>query len=184
MSLYPFICKYHKFFIGHPIIHVGDACKDIEAMLEKESLIKCSILPPKRLYHPVLPFRCNNRLLFCLCRTCAIEQNTSECAHETIAERSLVGQWVIDEVKMTVEKGYRVIEVIEIYEYNVTQYDPTSGERGLFVQYINTFLKLKAEASGYPGWVTRHEDEDRYVRSFSLKEVIELYKEAMRRNAA
>jgi len=33
MSLYPFICKYFKFPIGHPIIHVGDACRDIEACL-------------------------------------------------------------------------------------------------------------------------------------------------------
>jgi len=24
MSLYPYICKYYKFPIGHPIIHVGD----------------------------------------------------------------------------------------------------------------------------------------------------------------
>jgi len=28
MSLYPYICKYFKFPIGHPIIHVGDACVD------------------------------------------------------------------------------------------------------------------------------------------------------------
>jgi len=28
MSLYPFICKYFKFPIGHPIIHVGDAYAD------------------------------------------------------------------------------------------------------------------------------------------------------------
>jgi len=27
MSLYPFICKYCKFPIGHPITHVGGACK-------------------------------------------------------------------------------------------------------------------------------------------------------------
>jgi hypothetical protein len=33
MSLYPFVCKYHKFSIGHPIIHVGDVCKDIDVML-------------------------------------------------------------------------------------------------------------------------------------------------------
>jgi len=31
MSLYPYICKYFKFPIGHPIIHVGDACADKEA---------------------------------------------------------------------------------------------------------------------------------------------------------
>jgi len=30
MSLYPYICNYFKFPVGHPIIHVGDACADIE----------------------------------------------------------------------------------------------------------------------------------------------------------
>ena len=25
MSLYPFVCKYFKFPVGHPVIHVGDA---------------------------------------------------------------------------------------------------------------------------------------------------------------
>ena len=38
-------------------------------------------------------------------------------------------------------------------EYEVTQYDVATGEGGLFVEYINKFLKLKAEASGYPNWV-------------------------------
>jgi len=30
MSLYTYICKYFKFPVGHPIIHVGDVCKDME----------------------------------------------------------------------------------------------------------------------------------------------------------
>ena len=46
MSLYPYICKYFKFPVGHPVIHVRDACKDKEAYLRKEVLIKCSIVPP------------------------------------------------------------------------------------------------------------------------------------------
>ena len=33
MSLYPYICKYFNFPIGRPVIHVGDACRDIEACL-------------------------------------------------------------------------------------------------------------------------------------------------------
>jgi hypothetical protein len=61
-----------------------------------------------------------------------------------------VGTWVVDEVRLAVDKGYRLIKVYEFYEYDVTQFDPATGEGGLFVQYINTFLKLKAEASGYP----------------------------------
>jgi len=66
MSLYPYICKYFKSPICHLIIHVGDACADIEAFLKMEGLIKCKIVPPKDLYHPVLPFRCDKKLLFCL----------------------------------------------------------------------------------------------------------------------
>jgi hypothetical protein len=51
MSLYLFVCKYFKFPLGHPVIHVGDTCQEIDAMLRTEGLIKCCILPPKRLYH-------------------------------------------------------------------------------------------------------------------------------------
>jgi len=64
MSLYPFICKYYKLPIGHQIIHVGDACKNKEACLQMEGLIKCSIVHPTNLYHPILPYRSNNKLLF------------------------------------------------------------------------------------------------------------------------
>ena len=71
--------------------------------------MKCCILPPRTLYHPVLPFRSNNKLLFCLCKTCAIEQNTDVCTHETIVDRALLGSWVIDEIRLSVEKGYRLI---------------------------------------------------------------------------
>ena len=56
----------------------------------------------------------------------------------------------------------------------MTQYDPQTGTGGLFVQYINTFLKLKAEASGYPIWVKRPADEDRYISKFAASEGIKL----------
>jgi len=71
-----------------------------------------------------------------------------------------------------------------VYEYQVTQYNPETDEGGLFVAYINIFLKLKAEASGYSGWVHSPEDEDRYVDSFSKSEGTRLDKEAIRYNAA
>jgi len=57
MSLYPYICKYFKFHIGHPIIHVGDTCAYIEACLKMEGLMKCKIVPLANLYHPILPYR-------------------------------------------------------------------------------------------------------------------------------
>ena len=54
------------------------------------------------------------------------------------------------------------MEVYEVYEY-VTRYDPETREGGLFAGYIDTFLKMKAEASGYPGWVRSPVDEERYI---------------------
>jgi len=41
MSLYTYIYNYFKFPVGHAIIHVGDACKDIESCLCMDALIKC-----------------------------------------------------------------------------------------------------------------------------------------------
>jgi hypothetical protein len=71
-----------------------------------------------------------------------------QCRHETSSERALTATWVVEEVRVAVQRDYRVIKIHEIYEYEVTQYDPKTGEGGHFVQYINTFLKLKAEANG------------------------------------
>ena len=91
------------------MIHVGDACQDMQAMLLKDGLMKCSILLPKHLYHLVLPFRCNKSLLFCLYRSCAIEQDrTDVCKHETAAERALTGTQVLDEIRLAVQKDYEL----------------------------------------------------------------------------
>ena len=107
--------------VGHPAIHVGYACLHKQAMLSKEGLIKCTVLHPKRLYHPVLPYRCNNKLLFCICRTCAVECNFSgECVHESTAQRSLTSTWVLDGVRLAIQKGYQVFDIMESYEYEKT----------------------------------------------------------------
>jgi len=71
-----------------------------------------------------------------------------------------------------------------VNEYAVTRYDRQKGQGGFFVQYIDTFLKMKTEASGYPDWVRTSEDQDRYVDNFYASEGILLDKEAIRPNAA
>jgi hypothetical protein len=54
----------------------------------------------------------------------------------------------------------------------VTKYDPHTRVDGLFADYINTFLKLKAEFSGYPGWVRNPKDEERYFETFNASKVV------------
>jgi len=126
MSLYPYICKYFKLTVGHPVIHVGDACRDIEACLHMECLIKCSIVSPDKLYHPVLPYRCINKLKFCLCRTC-VDTSSAECTHPEDEDRALTGTRISDELRLAVEKGYRILEISEVYRYQVTQYKRETG---------------------------------------------------------
>ena len=81
------------------------------------------------------------------------------------------------------QKGYELVEVHEVYEYQVTRYDPQTGNGGLFAQYI-IFLKLNAEASGYPSWVQCLEDEDRYISDFNNSEGIQLVKDTIGPNPA
>jgi hypothetical protein len=73
---------------------------------------------------------------------------------------------------------------MEVYEYGVTKYDLHTREGFLFADYINTFLKLKAEASGYPAWVRNPEDEERYFETFNAREIVLMDRDAIRPNAA
>ena len=90
------------------------------------------------------------------------------CQHFSDAERAISGTWALDELRVALAKGHKELEIHEVYEYAVSQYDAASGEGVLFVEYINTFLKLKAETSGFPSWVRSPSDE-RYIE-FRVKE--------------
>ena len=130
-------------------------------LLCKVGQIKCTVLPPKRLHHPVLPFRCNNKLVFCQCTTCALECKFSgEWVHESAAQRCLTATWVLDEIRLTIQKGYNVLDIIEVYEYEVINYDPQTRECGLFADYINTFLisrqRLVGTQAGFEPRKTRN----------------------------
>ena len=89
-----------------------------------------------------------------------------------------------DEVRLAVDKGYNIFEIQQVYQYEVTQYDPDTGEGGVFMDYIYAFLKLKAETSGYPSWVRTLEDKELYIRQFDKSEGIRLQKDSIRYNAA
>ncbi|KAG8238696.1 hypothetical protein J437_LFUL016575, partial [Ladona fulva] len=124
-SLYPYVNKYKKYPIGQPEIFVEDICPPLQDI---EGLVKCTVLPPPSLYHPVLPFRANGKLLFPLCRSCALNEQQGECKHSK-SERFLTGTWVSEEVKVAVREGYEVIKMHEVWHYErTTVYDPATGE--------------------------------------------------------
>lgn len=171
-SLYPWVCKYGKFPIGHPRVYVGEECAEIT--LEKtDGTIKCKVLPPQDLYHPVLPMKMNDKLMFVLCGACGRQMNQDKCIHND-EERSLTGTWIIDEVVKAVEKGYEIKEIYEVWNYQVDQFDKTKKAGGLFRGMMDTFLKIKQQASGWPGHCITKEDKYRYIEQFLEREDIKL----------
>ena len=78
-------------------------------------------------------------------------------------------------MQKAVEKGYRILNIYEVYHWSKTsQYDPVTKTGGLFTSYINMFLKIKQEASGRPVWVQTEADLERYIDMYEEREGIRL----------
>lgn len=145
-SRYPWTNKYCRYSVGHPTI-ITDDFKDISSYF---GLVKIKVLPPQRLYHPVLPYRSQGKLKFPLCRTCVDAENQNACSC-SVEEKAFTGTWCTPEIQMAVSKGYRILKIYEVYHFEQSSmYDQTTGEGGLFAKYVNTFLKIKQEVSVFP----------------------------------
>lgn len=164
-SLYPYIMKRGQFPIGHPII-ITENFSDINNR-EYKGLISCKVLAPKSLFHPVLPKKLHNKLMFFLCYTCAL--NFLKSCNHTDEERSFNGVWCSPELYKAIDMGYRVLELFEVYHY-----EEWSNE--LFKKYVNSFLKLKQEASGFPANVTSEAEKAAYISDYESHEGIKLDK--------
>ena len=169
-SLYPWVNKYCRYPVGHPTV----ITKDFGDIKDYFGIAKVKILPPRGLYHPVLPYRSNGKLKFPLCKTCADTENQDPCTCSDEA-RELIGTWCTPEIQSALRLGYTLKKIYEVYHWEeTTQYDPTTRQGGLFAQYINTFLKFKQEASGPPDWSKTDADMTTYIQDYAQKEGVSL----------
>lgn len=169
-SLYPWTNKYCKYPIGHPTI----ITEKFGPLTEYFGIAKVKVLPPKGLYHPVLPYTSNGKLKFPLCRKWADDENQNNC-NCSINDRCLIGTWCTPELEVAVAKGYEVIKIYEIYHFEeTTQYDSENGDGGLFTDYVKMFLKLKQEASDFPEECKTEEQKRKCICQYKKKEGIQL----------
>ena len=84
-SLYPFVNKTAKYPKGHPMFINQPDTLDISRYV---GFVKCQIVAPFGLYHPVLPCRDQAKLSFPICPTCVAEnltkpllQRSATCHH-------------------------------------------------------------------------------------------------------
>ena len=180
-SLYPWVNKNTIYPVGHPSIFTNPRNQDINDYF---GLAQCKILPPRKLFHPVLPYRCNGKLMFPLCRTCAenqvklpLNERVCQCCHNE-DERALTGTWCTPEIMEAKRQGYTIVQLYEVWHFG-----PNQRREGLFQKYVNTFLKLKQEASGWPAEVGDDpEKRQDYIANYLQHENIQLDPEKIEKN--
>ena len=178
-SLYPWVNKNACYPIGHPTIITQPRDQSISSYF---GIAHVDILAPAQLFHPVLPVRSGNKLTFPLCGKCVKEEQskamlerTDVCDH-TPEERMLRGTWCTPEIKKAVEKGYSVVRIHEVWHFPQQQ-------EGLFREYVDTWLKLKQEAAGWPHWCDTEAKKQQYLTQYKEREGIDLDYASIQKNA-
>ena len=177
-SLYPWVNKTQEYPLGHPDIYTRVPVEDFEQYF---GLAKIDILPPADLFHPVLPFRCGGKLTFPLCGQCVREQQqvpmlqrSRFCRHSP-EQRMLRGTWCTPEIQKARDMGYELKAVHEVWHFQ-------ESEEGLFSEYVNTWLKIKTEASGWPAKYKTEEEKRSFIEQFEAKEGIPLNYDSIKKN--
>lgn len=119
--------------------------------------------------------------MFVLCFKCAVEKNSDECMHSD-NERVIQGTYIADELRLAVSKSYTIMKIYEAWEYEIIQLDADSQNEGLFAGYIDTFLKIKTEASGYPSWCNSADTRKQYIKDYYDHEGIQLEESKIAKN--
>jgi DNA polymerase type B, organellar and viral len=166
-SLYPSVLNNQEFPIGHPELVTNPSITDL---FKYFGFIKCKVIPPRKLYHPVLPDTQNNKLLFHLCTKCAIDGNIENCQHSD-EERAIIGTFFSEELKLALEMGYRVDTLYSVLHF-------TQSSNDLFKGYIRAFYKIKILASSLPS------DVDVFIQELKDREGICIAATDFRPNSA
>ena len=108
------------------------------------------MLPPRDLYHPVLPYRNNNKLYFPLCRTCTELHSSEKCQHDE-EDRNLSGTWVNTEL----EEFIYLFGVLRRFQH-CTGHITTGSWKGRGNQYIQfvrvLYCKLPTNSKQLPAF--------------------------------
>ena len=77
-----------------------------------------------------------------------------------------------------------MLEIYEVYHWSEwRKYDGKDNDSGIFSGYVNSFLALKAEASGWPSHVTTEMEKDQYVKEYFEAEGLVLNKDNVAANS-
>lgn len=193
MSLYPFVMKYRAFPVGLPRVLSAEQLDRVRlpwTSVEQNpyrGFFHCRVLPPRPAElgerHALLPYRTRTgRLTFPLCAACAEWANADKkvqrqhrpvprCRHRA-AQRAWTHAYTDVELNAALQLGYRVLALYEVWHYD--RWASLEAGNSLFAGYVDTMLRLKVEASGWPADCQTVEQRARYVARYADREGIRL----------
>ena len=161
-----------EFPTGHGTINVHNqrVSWNCSADNPHKGLLKCVVEPPAKIDIPVLPMKFDERLLFPLCRRCAVrhplglKRENYEC-HHTAKERSWVATLTHIELNAGLDRGYKVTFLIRTLDY-------TSWSANIFKPYVEQFIRLKVHASGWPSNVETEQQKADFIDEYKRRNII------------
>uniref|UniRef100_A0A914I8M8 DNA-directed DNA polymerase n=1 Tax=Globodera rostochiensis TaxID=31243 RepID=A0A914I8M8_GLORO len=174
VSLYPYVMKVNPFPVGNPRVLTREVLLEPPTPslpwttpTEFRGLLLVRVLPPRNIRIPLLGYRTQDgRFTFPLCAWCADRKQQRPCRHSP-EKRSWVSAYTHVELNKALELGYVVTDLFEVWHYE--DWDDT-----LFRSYVNTFVGLKVQASGWPDGCVTEEQRQAYLDDFWQTEGIRL----------
>lgn len=159
--------------LGHPEV----ITKNFDLTLKTYfGFAKVKILPPSNLFLPVLPYKFQDNLYFPLCRQCLEEKISGNCQHSD-KEKLLKSTWTTIELKKALEKGYQILKIYEVLHYE-------KKSNTLFQEYMQSWLKLKIEATGWPANVNTNDEQILYINDWCNRNGVQINKNSVVKNPA
>ena len=204
-SLYPDVLKYQRYPKYHPTkidrdfrLPYQEKCTQNQKCLYLDEFGKCSgchwvlpyfgimkaeFSPPDDQFFPVLPVKIGGKLKFPLCFACAEKGDIHKICNCSETKRKFIQTYCTPEIEAALNTGYKIERIFEVLDWAESEiYDPLTKEGGLFTDYINTFLKLKQEASGLPENVKTETQIDDYIKRYTTHEGITLRSDHIKKN--
>ena len=189
-SLYPYVLKYERYPIGHPTCVTNDfsplfkvccgmqscpllgtaVCQGWHWRIPYFGLMKVKILPLHKLLFLVLPIKISGKLMFPLHHVCAENEDKGHCTCPS-QSCALIHTWCTSELTLAINMGYNILEIYEVLHWPSNEkLNNSMGKGGLFAKYINMFLHIKTQASGYLDSVCSLEQRQQYIEEYASNE--------------
>ena len=109
------------------------------------------------MFVPCLAHKLNNKLLFCLCRSCAKNGSIQckPCSH-SVEQRAWIDVYTSIDIERALLVGYQILEYHEVWHYH-------GGEQMMFNDFILNIVDRKIECSEFPPSCSTREDKLSYM---------------------